>query len=507
MPGRTTPVRLRDAPWALHDVAASRSIEASARAGDAPQALMQRAGNAVAQLAVALHPHSRHIRVMAGPGNNGGDGLVAAAMLHRRGYRVDVMLASDPALLKGDAGWALGRARDAGVPLLADVTCDASPDLYIDALLGLGGGRAIGGVLQALVEVMNAGHAPVLSIDLPSGLNGDSGAVIGPAVRADRTLSLLTLKPGLFTAAGRDHAGQVWFDDLGAAPDTGTACAELPGRPRHLSLRRAHASHKGSFGDVCVIGGALGMVGAAWLAARAALAAGAGRVYCSPLDPSAALLLPGVPELMGRPQIWTEPAPNWHERTVVCGCGGGEAVRAALPPLLARAPRLVLDADALNAVAADASLRQQLRLRAARGATTVLTPHPLEAARLLGCSSAEVQADRLRAARSLADDLDSVVALKGSGTVIAAPKILSRINPSGNAALATAGTGDVLAGWIGGTWASAVGARSDPLCTAFEATVATVWRHGNAADQYSQDGAHGALVASSLIEAMRQAHG
>jgi hydroxyethylthiazole kinase-like uncharacterized protein yjeF len=196
---------------------------------------------------------------------------------------------------------------------------------------------------------------------------------------------------------------------------------------------------------------------------------------------------------MFRPRAWQRPPPEIAAGTVLAGCGGGDAVRAALPALLSNATRLVLDADALNAIAADSSLQSLLAARAARERATVLTPHPLEAARLLGCSAAEVQADRLEAARRLVQRFGCMVLLKGSGSVIASPRQRPNINPTGNAALATAGTGDVLAGWIAGLWAQA-GDDADAHAVAVQAA----FRHGLAAE----DGVAAPLRASELIERM-----
>jgi hydroxyethylthiazole kinase-like uncharacterized protein yjeF len=255
--------------------------------------------------------------------------------------------------------------------------------------------------------------------------------------------------------------------------------------------------HKGSFGDVAVVGGAPGMVGAALLAARAAHAAGAGRVFVEMLDGEALALDPLRPELMFR-HGWTQGAAGTlAQSTVVCGCGGGDAVRASLPRLLSLAARLVLDADALNALAADPSLATLLLARSRRHAGTVLTPHPLEAARLLGSSTAEVQADRLSAARSLAGRFQCVVVLKGSGSIVAAPGHTPRINATGNASLATAGTGDVLAGWLGGRWAQS--ASAEPFSLAVQA----VAEHGAAAHPH----ALGPMRAGDLIEALHRGLG
>jgi hydroxyethylthiazole kinase-like uncharacterized protein yjeF len=352
--------------------------------------------------------------------------------------------------------------------------------------------------MSAAIEGLAGLPCPVLAIDLPSGLAADTGQRLGSCVLADHTLSLLTLKPGLFTAQGRDQAGTVWLDTLGID----NTCGELPeawlgGAQVAAAPRRRHAQHKGSFGDVAVVGGAPGMAGAALLAARAAHAAGAGRVFVELLDANAAAFDMVRPELMLRRE-WTagaEPEALKHT-TLVCGCGGGDAVRTALPKLLAHCARLVLDADALNLVSADEMLRQQLRLRASRSLATLITPHPLEAARLLGCGSAEVQSDRLRSAHELAVAMDCVVVLKGSGTVLAAPGRTARINASGNASLATAGTGDVLAGWLGGHWAQRN--EADPLERAWQAAIHGVWLHGFAADEAALP----VLRAGDLIERM-----
>jgi len=248
---------------------------------------------------------------------------------------------------------------------------------------------------------------------------------------------------------------------------------------------------------VAVVGGASGMTGAALLAARAAHAAGAGRVFVELLDAHAPSFDDTRPELMLRPD-WTQRAEiaALAASTVVCGCGGGDAVRGVLPRLLGSVARLVLDADALNAIAADAQLRQLLRARAGRGQATVLTPHPLEAARLLESSSAQVQADRLSAAATLADTLQCVVLLKGSGTVLAAPGRRPRINASGNASLASAGTGDVLAGWLGGQWSQ--GAEEAGVDSASRAAAGSAWLHGAAADAAGLP----VMRASLLIEQM-----
>jgi hydroxyethylthiazole kinase-like uncharacterized protein yjeF len=497
-------------PVPLHDSAAARRLEQAALAQHPPHTLMERAGASIAGLALALAPHARRFIVVAGPGNNGGDGSVAARHLHSAGHAVELRLLGDPGALPNDAAEALRKAHSAGVPW-KPFDADAPPqaaaeDLAIDALLGLGSRRTPAGAMALAIQTLNALPCGKLAVDLPSGLHPDTGALLGSeAVRADATLALLSLKPGCWMAEGRDHSGQLWWDALGidAADPSAWLAGPLPMQPR------AHAAHKGRFGDVLVVGGARGMTGAAWLAASAALAAGAGRVYLSLLDTHAGGFAIPRPELMLRDRAWSAAPGTLSAQMVVCGCGGGDAVAAALPPLLHHAQRLVLDADGLNAVANDAGLRSQLEARGRRGDTTVLTPHPLEAARLLGCRSDEVQADRLRAAQSLAQQFGATVVLKGSGTVVTAPGELPRINGSGNAALATAGTGDVLAGWIGGMWAQRPATvRSNRVASAsLSAALAAdaVWLHGHSADHHRSAGHAGPLRAADLIETMAQA--
>ncbi len=483
-------------PWPLHDSAASRQAEHAALATAAPHALMQAGGLAVARAALALAPHAQRVQVWAGPGNNGGDGLVAARHLHAAGKQVQVAWLGDPAQLPADAAAALAQAQAAGVRIERSARAPApAPELVIDALLGLGISRAPEGPIAAAIASINASAARVLAVDLPSGLHADTGAALGAAaVHATATLALLTLKPGCFTHLGRDHCGEIWLATLGV--DAGAPSAWLGAAPTLQT--RTQATHKGSYGDVAVVGGAQGMVGAAWLAARAALAAGAGRVYCSPLDPAADLLAPLHPELMGRHAWWAGTPQLLRSATVACGCGGGDRVRDALPPLLSQVPRLVLDADALNAVAADTLLQTLLQQRAPRGLATLLTPHPLEAARLLQTTTAAVQANRITAAQRLADRYGCTVLLKGSGSVIAARGRLPVINPSGNAALATAGTGDVLAGWAAGLWAQAPQAHADNIAQM------AAWQHGRAADLWPAAARGAPLRASDLVEALAQ---
>ncbi len=448
---------------------------------------MAAAGLAIAKLALARWPHVRDVSVWAGPGNNGGDGLVAARHLHAAGLRVVVHLLANEQRFPEDAASALAEARAAGVAVAPWQGHPVPPsDLVIDALLGLGAARAPQGLIAQAIAAINKHAGPVLAVDLPTGLHADTGLLLGAeAVLASVTLSLLNLKPGCFTGQGRDQAGDIWLCDLGHLQPAATAM--LSAQP--LPHERLHASHKGSYGNVAVVGGARGMTGAAWLAAGAALAAGAGKVYASPLDAGAQA--PPRPEIMLRQSWWQSPLAQLAQTTAVAGCGGGHEIAATLPPLLAHAGRLVLDADALNAIAGDSALLAQLQGR--RG-PALLTPHPLEAARLLSCTAAEVQADRLDAAHRLAALTHATVLLKGSGTVLASPGCTPVINASGNAALATAGSGDVLAGWCAGLWSAR------PNANALDIAVQAAWQHGDAADRFTERHPNRPLRAAELIE-------
>lgn len=501
----------------LHGVDASRVVERNALAKCAPQSLMQSAAQAVLRLARAIHPHAKHVWFACGPGNNGGDGLWAAALwqqlpTHQR-PRITVTWYGEESRLPRDARHAWSAARAAGVHFSNEIPRDF--DLGIDALLGLGSrGLEHGPMAQAMATLQNT-SACVLCIDMPSGLDPDSGSWLNacPAIPQGprHTLSLLTLKPGLFTAQGRDAAGHIWWDDLGVKPDHTFADAWLNPLDMQDAGHRAqrHSAHKGQHGDVLVIGGqdvsvnGSGMAGAALLAARASLQAGAGRVYVSLLGstPNSLSVDPCWPELMFRPAKAVLESPLLQQATVVCGCGGGSAVQAVLPTLLQQAPRLVLDADALNHVASDPAVRALLLQRKARQQSTILTPHPLEAARLLGCDSAQhIQQQRLSAAQQLANDLQCTVVLKGSGTLIASPERLPFINPTGNALLATAGTGDVLAGMVGAYWAQAH--HEHPQWAEMAETVArhAVYRHGQLVEQTQVPLA---LKASDLLSQIR----
>lgn len=485
----------------LYTVAQVRAIEHAASSALPPGTLMARAGRAGADYALQLLGEERAlpVLVLAGPGNNGGDAFEVAANLADAG--VDTTVLHLPGAGADDASSetaaAYGRARAGTVGWLDLLPPDGQWGLVVDGLFGIGLTRALAGEYRDVVAGLAALRCPILALDVPSGLDADTGAVIGQdgvAVHATHTITFVVDKPGLHTADGRDHAGLVRVDTLGV--DTATQ-APSKAQVNGLSLfagrftARRHNTHKGSFGDVAVIGGAHGMAGAPVLAARGALYAGAGRVYVAALNTP-----PGYDS--SQPEIMFRAADDLDlfGRTLVIGPGMGDsvdAIRLVVKALESDSP-LVLDADALNLIGASPDLQARL---AQRSAPSVLTPHPLEAARMLGLTPSGVQADRLAAARELALRMNAIVLLKGSGSVIARPDGGVAINPTGNAGLATAGSGDVLAGICG-----ALLAQGWP---GWEAAAAATWLHGAAADALVADGIGPiGLTAGELPAAVRK---
>ena len=439
---------------------------------------MQRAGRAAADCAQAMLPGSAGavVVVLAGPGNNGGDALETAANLAQAGHDVRVIHLAGGAQVAPETARALARARASSAKFID--TLPAQCELVIDGLFGIGLARALSGAARELVQAVNRLGVAVLALDVPSGLDADTGALIGQdgvAFNATHTITFIADKPGLHTFAGRDHAGEVVVAALGieSLPPASAGISDCASFAAKLAPR-AHNSHKGSFGDVAIVGGAAGMGGAAVLAARGALFAGAGRVFVASLDPGPAFDSM-QPELMFRSAAGFDGSGS----TLVLGPGMGDsaaAIRALVKALDGPSP-LVLDADALNLIAASPDLQARL---AGRSASAVMTPHPLEAARLLGVTAGVIQADRLAGAREIAARFGAVAVLKGSGSVIANADGMALINPTGNPGLATGGTGDVLAGVCGSLLAQG--------WPAWEAALGAVWMHGSAADWLVQQG-------------------
>jgi len=462
---------------------------------------MQRAGAAAADWASELaSQRNRPILVLAGPGNNGGDAFEAAHLLQQRFFDVRLVFAGDPASLPRDAMAACSRFREAGGIILDGIPGDTRWSLIIDGLFGIGLTRAPEGCYAEWIATANElaknQRVPLLALDCPSGLNADTGIAFGNPVRASHTITFIAAKPGLLTADGPDHCGEIRVASLDLDP-----VAELPADGHQLCRDdfsaylkpRLQNSHKGSFGNAGVLGGAPSMVGAVFLAARAALKLGAGRVYAGLIDPQAPGFDPIQPELMLR-----RPTALIQTPLTALACGPGLGVSLEASELLEAAIHLdrllVLDADALNLISSEGNLQLALT---ARNTPAILTPHPAEAARLLESTTAEVQADRIGAARHIATRYCSHVALKGAGTVIASVDGRWWINPTGNPGMATAGMGDVLSGIV-----VALLAQGWP---SLPALLAGVHLHGAAADRLVASGVGPiGLMAGEVIDPARQ---
>jgi ADP-dependent NAD(P)H-hydrate dehydratase / NAD(P)H-hydrate epimerase len=473
-----------------------RVVEAAAKA--AP--LMERAGQAAAEVALAMvGERGGSILVLAGPGNNGGDAFVVARRLREAFFDVVTVFRADPAKLPPDAAAAYRAYMGAGGTTVGDMPSTWFGTLIVDGLFGIGLARALSAEYAAMVAWANASGTPTLALDIPSGLDADTGIALGPAIRAAATATFIALKPGLLTADGVDLCGVVSVHPLGVEPeatalaaghrlDWDAIAAALPDALR----RRTKNVHKGTFGTLAIVGGGAGMLGAPLLAGRAALHVGAGKVRVG----FAAADHPAVdfvqPELMLRAADGIVGA---GETALVCGPGLGTSAdaRALVARALAAAVPLALDADALNLIATDPAL---IAAAASRSAPTLATPHPAEAARLLACSTDEVQADRLGAARRIATKLNAAVVVKGAGSALAYPDGTWDINATGNAGLASAGTGDVLTGFAGAFLAQGLDAKT--------ALRVAVCLHGAAADACVAAGRGPlGLTAGELVDAAR----
>jgi hydroxyethylthiazole kinase-like uncharacterized protein yjeF len=461
--------------------------------------LMERAGHAAASIArEMLGGSTPRVLVLAGPGNNGGDAFVVARCLKAWFFDVTVAFHGDAGRLSADAATAHRAWRDAGGATRSEWPDAGAWGLVVDGLFGIGLTRAVGGAAGQWIERANACRAPVLALDVPSGLNADTGVAYAPAIRASHTATFLALKPGLLTADGPDHCGVTSVHSLGVSIgddwpgrklDWIAASAALP-----ESLRRTrHNVHKGSFGTLGVIGGSDGMVGAAILAARAAAQLGAGKVWV------------GLAASKRPAADWTQPELMLREAQTVLddrpdalvigpGLGTSSPARALLAQALDASVPLAIDADALNLLASDAQLAHKA---AARSAPTILTPHPAEAARLLSSTTAAIQSDRVAAALEVCAKFRATVVLKGAGSVLAFGDGTWAINTTGNAGLASGGTGDVLTGMIGALLSQRLSAK-DALQTA-------VCLHGAAADALVAEGIGPlGLTASEIAPAARR---
>lgn len=479
----------------LYRAADLRRIEAAA----ADQPLMQRAGLAAAELAVTIATDRGAILVLAGPGNNGGDAFEAARLLRQRFFDTHVVFVGQADELPMDALDAYQRFIDTGGTTSASIPEGMRWSLIIDGLFGIGLKRDIAEPYAELIHRANAlaqrDDCPLLALDCPSGLDADRGELHGATIRASHTISFIGGKVGLYTADGPDHCGEIDIASLDLDVEHfAKSTVRTIDRALFSALLkpRARNSHKGRYGSAGILGGAPTMVGAALLAARAALRLGSGLVHVGLLDERAPAVDLQQPELMLHTP---EKLLASDLSALACGPGLGRSdiARVRLEMACQMALPLVLDADALNLIADEGELHVTL---ATRRAPTLLTPHPAEAARLLDSDVATVQANRLDAACELATRYNACVALKGCGTIVATPSGHGFVNTSGNPGLATAGSGDVLTGFI-----TALLAQGWP---ALEALLAAVHLHGSAADRLvAQGGGPVGLTAGELIDSAR----
>ncbi len=410
--------------------------------------LMTRAGTAA--FAVLRHrwPQARRVAVMCGGGNNGGDGFVVARLAHAAGLKVTVSLLAEARSLKGDALQAYEAMLAAGIAPQAFATNVLSDvDLIVDAMLGTGLDREVEAVWRDAIVAINACSLPVLALDIPSGLNGDTGAVMGAAICAAATISFIGVKQGMLTAEGAEQCGEILFDDLQLPAAVYENIEPSAQRIDHQSLaallsRRSRSTHKGDCGHVLLIGGAPGMSGAVRMAGEAALRSGAGRVSLATSPEHAAVINLTRPELMVHAVENAAALSELINRADVIAIGPGLGTAqwgmAMLDTVLRCDTPLVVDADALNLLAIEPSMRDDW----------VLTPHPGEASRLLNIATAEVQADRFFAADALQRRYGGVAVLKGSGSMVVDQAGALALCDAGNPGMASGGMGDVLTGVI-----------------------------------------------------------
>jgi hydroxyethylthiazole kinase-like uncharacterized protein yjeF len=463
--------------------------------------LMERAGLAAAQLARKLAADSgKPILIFAGPGNNGGDAFVVARYLKQWFYSVTVVFGGDASKLPRDAAAAFALWRAAGGTTIDMLPSDGCGDwsLIIDGLFGIGLTRDVEGRHAEWISAINTFGTPVLAIDIPSGLDADTGRVHGCCVRATHTLTFIGAKPGLLTLDGPDHCGEIVIENLDLDLGSEIAPGSVLGAATHPLTPRLRNTHKGSHGSVGIIGGDTGMVGAALLAGRAALKLGAGRVYVGLISRDAPQVDYVQPELMLRSADAVLKLD--HLSCLAIGPGLGQSTDAifylqwALELAQEFKLPLVIDADALNGIAASNKLKSVLKQSLT---IKILTPHPAEAARLLGCTTREVQANRIAAATAIATQFNAYVVLKGAGGVCASPGQPWRINTSGNPGMASAGMGDVLTGIIVALIAQGVAPQ--------RAMDTAVWMHGAAADACVAGGVGPVgLTAGDTIDAARR---
>ena len=458
--------------------------------------LMQAAGKAVWKLVTETWPHARHILIVCGAGNNGGDGYIVAALARAAGKQVTVIALQTPDSLKGDALLAAHQFLQASGKIAtfnADVLQQA--DVIVDAIFGIGLDRNVEGEYLAAINAINHCAKPVLAVDVPSGLNADTGKVMGAAVRAAVTLSFIARKQGLYTGDARDYCGNIKFSDLGVSQTIlekvmpSADLLQLHSCDRLLP-KRSRTAHKGHYGHLLVVGGDYVYAGAVRLCGETAARSGAGLVSIATRPEHAVVIPSGRPELMatGVSSVADMTALLEQASVIAIGPGLGQSdwSAALLARVLDTRLPLVVDADALNLLSR-APVRRD---------NWMLTPHPGEAARLLGTSVAEVESDRFAAASALQAKYGGVIVLKGSGTIIVDHAARVSVCAAGNPGMASGGMGDVLTGLIAGL-------LCQHLATADAARLG-VCVHACAADMNAQQNGERGMLATDLLPVIRQ---
>ncbi|MDF1782439.1 MAG: NAD(P)H-hydrate dehydratase [Alcanivoracaceae bacterium] len=493
-------------PCALYTAAETRELDRLAieQEGIPGDILMTRAGEAAFLLLREQWPHARDIAVVCGSGNNGGDGYVVALLAANAGLHPTVFASTPVSALQGDALTMAERVQAEGVPIIeiagASGADFSAVDVIVDGLLGTGLRGPVRPALVPVIASINQSGKPVLALDIPSGLSADSGAAPGEAVQAAHTITFIGVKRGLVTGEGPMLTGVLHFDDLRVPEAVYANVAPQCWRPslaefRQFMTPRLATAHKGQFGHVLVIGGDYGYAGAAVLSAQSAARCGAGLVTLATRKEHCALMITRQPEVMTRGiEKADDLLPLLEKATVVVigpGLGQGPWGQALLNKVLASDLPRVLDADALNLIAADIEQKSFPKAPAEQ----VITPHPGEASRLLGAATGAVQQDRFAAAGRLQALAGGTVLLKGAGTLISSDAEMLALNTSGNPGMAAGGMGDVLSGVIGALLAQGLSAHN---AARFGALL-----HGLAADQAAaQDGERG-LLASDLLMPLR----
>lgn len=458
--------------------------------------LMERAGEAAFNVLKTTWPKAKHLAVLCGTGNNGGDGFVLARLAQEAGIKTAVYQIGDATKLKGDALAAAQRLQNVDITPTPYETQDLSEqDVIVDALLGTGLRGNVSDEWHSIIQTINQSSTPVLALDIPSGLHSDTGMALGVAVRAASTISFIGLKQGLLTGDGPDYCGALHFDDLKAPKDIYNLQPAASTRLDYASFKslltpRKRTAHKGEFGHVLIIGGDSGMTGAARMAGESAARIGAGLVSIATRESHAAMLNAARPELMGHGIETEEDFTALAQQATMIAIGPGLrqsewshlmfncALNSDLP--------LLVDADALNLLAKTPRERENW----------ILTPHPGEAARLLDCSTKELQNDRFDAIQQIQERYGGIIVLKGAGTLVKASHRLIGVCDAGNPGMATGGMGDVLTGVIAGLVAQGLKLS--------EAARLGVCLHAEAGDEAAKAVGERGLLASDLMPWVRR---